>query len=340
MTTEDKGGKPIDPKELKLALEWNDPDALKLIEEDRYPVQRALSKVIGNVFMQHIPQGASIYEVGAGQGYLKDLIPTEYHTDYVSSDFNIDNLRAGQKRRELTIERASATDLPLADNSKDCIVNMDVYDNLPDLQSAMNEAQRVLKPGGKFIHIQVNYPSDDIVSYDYPGYIFFPPRIGEFMQQHTMIGVKREDLITGISYITTPLFKEVIQDLLVNREEALIDALSKPDPKTFSALLNDLLDAMPIDKLAISSLPDYLRTKLERTLTQAGLTIVESGFRSTSIRAPRAEIHATTPQSNEFSMENGIASRFLNAELGLSQSTDIIEKATVLVFVAQKPQAK
>lgn len=337
MTTEGKGGKSIDPKEMEIALGWNNPDILKLLEEGRYPVQRALSKIIGSVFKQYIPQGASIYEVGAGQGYLKDLVPILYHKDYVSSDYNIDNLRAGQLRRELTIERASATDLPLADNSKDCIVNMDAYDTLPDLQVAMNEAQRVLKPGGKFVHFQISYPSDDIVSHDYPDYVFFPGRIGEDMQRSTMMGIKREDIIKSTQSTIEPV-RALIEKFLKDQREILVVSIL-PEPKKMSDFLNDILDSMPLDRIAVPSLPDYLRNKLETTSIRAGFEVVESGFRSTSIRGSRVEAQETMLDRNEFSLENGSMKRYMNAELKFSASTDIIEKATVLVFVAQKPQA-
>ncbi|NLD46547.1 MAG: class I SAM-dependent methyltransferase, partial [Clostridiaceae bacterium] len=137
---------------------WNNPEGLLSIEMGRYPHERALRKIVSDVFRQYVPDGANVFEVGAGTGYLKELIPAEYHGSYISSDYNLRNLHEGQRRRNLQIQQASAYNLPLTDGSQDCIVDMDAYDAFPDLQGAMNEINRVLKPDGTFIHFQVNYP--------------------------------------------------------------------------------------------------------------------------------------------------------------------------------------
>lgn len=341
MTKENRSPIPYLYTEQERANAWNNPDVIVRIEEQRYPTQRALAKIISDVFRQHVPQGSKVFEVGAGSGYLKDLIPQEYHQSYISSDYNIGNLVAGQKRRELQIQQASASRLPLASNSIDCVVDMDAYDTLPNLQDAMNEAQRVLTPpNGTFIHFQVNLPSDDTVWVNYPDMIFFPQRSDAKKRRSSMVGIKREDLIRGVEHIKTPPFKRIVEDFLRNKVEAYVNIEASPNLEEMTDLIHELLDAMPVDKYYVPSLPDYFKSKLEKTATQARLEIVESQFRTTSLILQRSKSQMQHPKHNAFALENGSARFHTNPELKISGSSNVIEKATMLVFVAKKPQGR
>lgn len=317
---------------------WNNPQMLLGVERGRYPYQRALRKIVSDVFSQYIPENNPIFEVGAGTGYLKTLVPEVYHTAYVSSDYSIANLKSGQRLRELTIQQASAYELPLNDGSQAAIVNMDAYDTLHNLRGAMGEVARVLSPGGKFIHFQVNYPSDDTVDEEYPDHIFLPARF-DIHTRIGMVGVQRADLQKGLGEIKTPVLKPLIQRFLDNPDEAAIEVLATKEAPQYIDMLHEILDAMNIDRVAIPSLPDYFRTKLEKMSSLAGLEILESRFRGVTLRVPRSRFQMVQLDKNVFSMEQGSNRSDVNMELTQNRSTDIIEKASILVFVAQKTEA-
>lgn len=338
MTRERQSFSPFNPTEHESAAIWNNPDTLARIEEARYPTQRALGKIVSDVFRQYVHQGSSVFEVGAGLGFMKDLVPLEYHQSYISSDYNINNLRVGKKRRKLTIQQAAASNLPLANDSTNCIVNMDAYDTLPNLQEAMNEAQRVLTPSGMFIHFQVNYPSDDTVWVDHPDLIFFPARYDELQRRSSMVGVNKEDFERGLGHLgkAPEPFRKIMEDFSQDPSGAYVRAESYPNPQVIVDLVHDLLDAMPIDKYYIPSLNDYFKNKLGEKAIRAGLTIAESQFRGTSLRLPRSSSQLRHPQYNEFAIENGSSRIYTNRILELSGSNDVIEKATMLVFVSKK----
>lgn len=316
------------------ALQWNDPPKLLRLEQLRYLFENALKKIIANVFDQYVPARSQIYEVGAGQGYLKDLIPNQYYSEYISSDYNLENLIEGQKRRVLTIERASATSLPLSSNSKDCVVDMDAYDTLTDLQAGINEVYRVLRPRGLYIHFQVNYPNQDLPSHEYPDYIFFPPRRGDSMGNSTMIGIKKQDLSDQLKHIQKKETRKTIKKFMLQPKKALAQTLVRPDLKQYTQVINDALDLFAIDKLAVPSLPDYLKTQLEKSALQSGFAILESDFRSTSVRVSVRKDDIRVGRYNVFSIETGIVRMYNNIDM--KPHSHIIEKATILVFVAQK----
>lgn len=322
--------------ETSKSLAWNKPEMLFRVESGRYLYERALGKIISDVFTQYIPEGTDVFEVGAGSGYLKTLVPEKYYPGYISSDYNIDNLRFGQGLRKLNIRQASACDLPLEDSSQSCVVSMDTYDTLHNLGKAMGQIRRFLVPGGKFIHFQVNYPSDDTVEEEYPNHIFLPGRF-DIHSRTGMVGVTKEDLEKAIKGIKIPAYKSLLQGFLNDPVGYYIAMTSASDPTSYVNLVHDILDSTSIDRVLIYSLPDYFRSKLERTADESGLTILESKFRGVSLRLPRSIHQQKYPDKYQFTLEQGSYTETINPELGQSGSTDVIEKASIQVFVAQKP---
>ena len=118
--------------------------------------------------------------------------------------------------------------------------------------------------------------------------------------------------------------------------KAYVRIITYPEPKRLTDVVHTILDAMPVDKLTVPSLPDYFKGKLERTATQAGLAVVESDFRNTSIIVERSATQMRYPQYNQFSLEQGSSNYHTNTELKNSGSNNVIEKASILVFVAKK----
>lgn len=323
-------------EKYKADMWSNRPEFLDKIEKGRYPHERALRKIMSSIFEQYVPLGSSIFEVGAGLGYLKTLVPVEYHGSYVSSDYSIENLRAGQRRRELKIRQASAYNLPLRNDSQDCVVSMDAYDTFANLGKAMKEVKRVLKPGGTFIDFQVNTPSDDTVQEDYPDLVFFPPR---YDQKHTgiqLVGMTRENFVKGVATIKTPGARQAFESYLADPENRYKEMMNRTNAIEIINALHILLDAMPVDRTIISSLPDYFMGKMERKANQAGLRVVESEFRGTSIIAKRSPSQMKYPDYNQFSLEQGLSFVTKNSELRMRGSNDVIESASMLVFVVKK----
>ncbi len=326
------------PRNEKYKAEmWrNKPEFLAQIEKGRYPHERALRKIISGAFKKYVQPGSSIFEVGAGLGYLKTLVPAEYHGSYVSSDYSLGNLRAGQEKRELKIQQASAYRLPVSKESQDCVVNMDAYDTLANLGKAMEEVKRVLKPDGTYIHFQVNLPSDDTVQEEHRDLIFFPPRYDQRHSGTQLVGMTRKEFEKGIATIETPDVVKGLKYYLADPEKAYarMEAFSN-NTKVINAL-HVFLDAMPFEKITIPSLQAYFQSKMERKTTEAGLRVIESKFRGTTFIGKRSASQMHYPDYNQFSLEQGFSYVTKNSELKNRGSKDVIESASILVFVAKK----
>jgi SAM-dependent methyltransferase len=70
----------------------------------------------------------------------------------VGVDYDLESLKAGAGARSgLVRARGDAGRLPLADGSMGCCVSNSVLEHLPDLDGALAEVRRVLRPGGRFV---------------------------------------------------------------------------------------------------------------------------------------------------------------------------------------------
>jgi SAM-dependent methyltransferase len=326
----------------RFARHWNNPDDTLLIERGRYPTQRALANIVRSVFHDHVHAGDRIFEVGAGQGYLRDLIPNQYYSGLVSSDYNHANLHAGRQLRELRAVAASAIELPLADASIDVVIDMDAYDTLPHLKPALDEVYRVLRPRGKYIHLQRNMPTEDIIFYDHPNMIFFPTGRGK-LENPYLTGMTEDDLRKGMLIFQNPALQpygSLLSQFLDDPVGSYFSSTSFPELPQNSNLLGELLDLIPGDKLAIPSLHEYFRGKLEKAVTKSGLEFVESGYRESSDVLPRSEAQMEYPQANLFLAKNGKTGMGIHPLLNRAGIQGVVEATNMLVVVAQKPDTK
>ncbi|MFH1692422.1 MAG: class I SAM-dependent methyltransferase [Candidatus Omnitrophota bacterium] len=87
-------------------------------------------------------------EIGSGGGFLKDYIP-----DVITSDVVVSR---GIDRKE------DVSCLSFADNSLKAVYAIDVLHHVKDLEASLNEIQRVLVKGGRFV---CNEPSSTLFGY-------------------------------------------------------------------------------------------------------------------------------------------------------------------------------
>jgi SAM-dependent methyltransferase len=99
------------------------------------------------------PSPASIVDVGCGDGMATDLAARANPGHrFVGLDWSSDALRQAQARG-LTLVRASAESagLPIASASADVMIMSELIEHLVDPDSVLDEAWRVLKPGGTLL---------------------------------------------------------------------------------------------------------------------------------------------------------------------------------------------
>ena len=100
-------------------------------------------------------------------------------------DYNAEMIAAGRERGlepEIRWTVGDAQRLPLPDKSADAYVIAFGIRNVTDIPTALREARRVLKPGGRFLCLEFSQPAAKALRNAYDAYSFAAiPRIGEMV---------------------------------------------------------------------------------------------------------------------------------------------------------------
>lgn len=106
-------------------------------------------------------QGPRVLEVSFGTGYLLTQYAAHYETygiDYNQKFVSMLQKELAKKGIPADIRQGNVESLPYEDRFFDSIVNTMAFSGYPDGVKAMSEIHRVLKPGGKLIMVDINYP--------------------------------------------------------------------------------------------------------------------------------------------------------------------------------------
>ena len=130
-------------------------------------MKKIIKKILGvnvneesrNAWLKNIltslPPGQALLDAGAGELRNK---PFCEHLDYVSQDLcqyegdgNAQGLQTGKWDTSKIDLVCDIVNIPKPDASFDVILCSEVFEHLPDVQKALDEFSRLLKPGGKLI---------------------------------------------------------------------------------------------------------------------------------------------------------------------------------------------
>lgn len=170
-----------------------------------------------------------VLDVGCGDGQIARAIAAQGSTvlgiDPTQLHIDIANQRAGGP----TYQLGSATELPVADNSQDAVVACLVFEHIDEVDAAIAEVARVLKPGGQFSfflnHPLLQTPGSGWID----DFILDPPeqywRIGAYLVETETIEEVEKDVF--IRFIHRPLSRYV-NALLANGLS--IERMLEPSP--------------------------------------------------------------------------------------------------------------
>ena len=113
-------------------------------------------------------EGEQILDVGAGPGLLvADLAAVVGHTGHVTGVEISDSMLALARRRiesgpaadRVTLVKGDVAELPFPDASFDAATSTQVYEYVPDVDRALAELYRVLRPGGRALILDTDWAS-------------------------------------------------------------------------------------------------------------------------------------------------------------------------------------
>lgn len=138
--------------------------------------------------------GIKCLDVGGGTGDIAFRIQTELENSGLTgsidiTDINHSMLKAGVDRQiDELIEGnfswfcANAEHVPAPDNSYDTYTIAFCIRNVTNIDAALKEAHRVLKPGGKFLCLEFSHLDNDVLQKCYDAYSFnIIPKMGKWV---------------------------------------------------------------------------------------------------------------------------------------------------------------
>ncbi|MEW6663427.1 MAG: demethylmenaquinone methyltransferase [Bacillota bacterium] len=127
-----------------------------------------------------LPRGGDALDVCCGTGMLALELARRGGTEanVVGLDFcenmlakAVENINKTEYRSHIKLVKGNAIDLPFPDNSFDCATIGFALRNVPDVEKTIREMQRVVRPGGKVVSLELSKPSTPVFKQVY--YLYF-----------------------------------------------------------------------------------------------------------------------------------------------------------------------
>ena len=100
--------------------------------------------------LARLSPNTSLLDLGTGTGDLaREALLQEPQAKVTAADFTIEMMRVGKKSGNLQFSAADALNLPFKETTFDAVVSGFLMRNVTDIQQALKEQYRTLKPGGR-----------------------------------------------------------------------------------------------------------------------------------------------------------------------------------------------
>ena len=141
------------------------------------------------VALSGIQKGERVLDVCTGTGELAFLLSAQVGpkgtvtgADFCEEMLDRAKHKAASSHRNLSFISSDAKQLPFPDNTFDAVTVAFGMRNIPDTKLALTEIKRVLKPGGKFMCLELTRPHTRLFRSLYEWYVFkIMPFIGNLV---------------------------------------------------------------------------------------------------------------------------------------------------------------
>jgi SAM-dependent methyltransferase len=201
---------------------------------------------------RHLAGAARVLDVGCGEGQLARLLVRGGARRVVGVDASVAQIaEAARLGGGVAYVRASASALPLPPGDFDAVVTCLVLEHIADLDGALDEIARVLRPGGRFVMF-VNHPLFQVPGSGWiDDHVLDPPeqywRIGPYLPE--VMTVEEVDPGVRLPFFHRPLSRYV--NALADRGLYLTRMVEPAPPPGFLAAAPEYAGAVSIPRLLL-----------------------------------------------------------------------------------------
>ena len=257
---------------------WNEPRVIANLDSGRENFRVGSRVVVQSVFEQYLGTDAKILEIGSGLGELVSLVP-EYEGNIQESEQGERNVDENKRRNPRSnVVQASAYDLPFSDCSYDAVVGYASFDTFVDIDGAMKEADRVLRPNGYFIHFLDLAPSPAglIEQYKREGKYLFPKPEEPLEALDLVTQEEYERAIKTTDRRTRHLLETYLE--MPGQYIRLLNNFNNPELYRGIVMIGDAVRVLPAPKRRVS-VTEGFREQINRAVARAGLQEKKEQFR-------------------------------------------------------------
>lgn len=132
------------------------------LEIYRKQILRAERDALKNIYYENFGEEDKVLEIGCGIGFLKRNVPM--HREWIQLDINKELIKRAKKLNpEGDYILASAYSLPFINEAFDIVCGFNSFDVFEEVDKAIRETHRILKPNGLFIHILDVHPASTLI---------------------------------------------------------------------------------------------------------------------------------------------------------------------------------
>jgi len=126
-----------------------------------------IKRETGKLMRKFLRENTVFFDMGCGDMGLSRYLPKDYMYNAMDVSLSLFHLRKiGNRRKRVNVALASATDIPLDSNTINLAVCTEVLEHIADIDKALLEIYRILKPGGIFI---ISIPNNYCYKYQKKG---------------------------------------------------------------------------------------------------------------------------------------------------------------------------